>query len=1308
MLMSRKTTHLFVLLVITLFISLIFVPAAWAQLTVNGMTKGSVKSSINDSVRLFAENGTGSYSWSKEGGGSLSCTDNECYFNYTTPTTNTDCKNNAKVCVMDSKGQKVCITIAVNTYYGTKWPRAYWVYSYGSCGQVSGTDSCHANSNRDAYNCNMEYVDTTYTSGCEFPYHTANYSISFSACCEKCWLCDQTYNRYVPGIPIDIRSPEQKADGCCPAAVFNSGDPGANDTGDNCSNSADTGSSGNFKSGNLHHSQNVGILTLSYNSIDTINGVLGKKWTHQYNQSLTSMSSGAILTLKTEDGNVIDFTMTSGVYYPTNISGDTSRIVKNADNTYTRTTKHNMTYRYNPSGQLTSVADRNGNTTTLAYSGSALALITDPNGRTWTITTTSGVITGVTDALSRTYTLSYDVSDVSNKLLTSVTPPIGNAWTYTYDSEGRMLTKTDPAGFTITYVYTSDGKIQSSTDPENKTRSMSYTSSTQTTFTEKDGSAWNYTYDPVYAVKTAKADPLGNTTTYTYDDKRNLTGITYPDSTYTGYTYDANGNMLTMTDQMGHTTIYTYNSLNLVATMIDPRGFKTIYGYDTSGNLTSVTFPADAQNQGPTTYYTYYPQGNIHTITDTRGKPTSFEYDAQNNLTAIVDAYDKRTTFTYDAVGNRLTALDRLGRLTRYFYNELNQMTKVTDPGLHDTYFTYDYKGNILTATDARSRTTGYTYNHRGNLTRITDALSNQTNMTYGPTGCSSGCGGADKITALTDALSHTTSYTYDAAGRLTQETDPLSGTTTYTYDGNGRMLTKTKPDNRTITYTYDNDGRMLTRVYPGGATDTFTYDENGNILTAANAVITYSYGYDAANRMTGATAITGGNTRAITYAYDNAGNRTSMLTPDNVTTSYVYDDAGRLTSITNNTGAYAFAYDFGGRRTTLTYPGGATATYTYDANSNLLNVLHARSGATLLQPAYTYDQVNNRITRTDTLPTSSGNNLQENMTYDNANEQLNINTATYTYDANGNRASKTEGTTVTTYTYDDENRLIQVSANGATIATYAYDPFGRRIQKNVDGTITQYLYDNASIILEYNAANQITARYTHGPGIDEPLALQLSSGTYYYHADGLGSIGAMTNTSGAVVQTYIYDDFGIIKQQTGSIIQPYTYTAREYDAETGLYYYRARYYDAKAGRFITRDPISFAGGDVNLYAYVGNNPVNRVDPEGLRNIPGVIFGASRRVVGLSPGAIIMGNFFGSSLNLGENSSLTSVYLSANKNRYQEWDENFFYDKLTGATIKVLQDDKVRICIQGSGGCYEMNADEYLDAVKNKNPCPVK
>jgi RHS repeat-associated protein len=157
----------------------------------------------------------------------------------------------------------------------------------------------------------------------------------------------------------------------------------------------------------------------------------------------------------------------------------------------------------------------------------------------------------------------------------------------------------------------------------------------------------------------------------------------------------------------------------------------------------------------------------------------------------------------------------------------------------------------------------------------------------------------------------------------------------------------------------------------------------------------------------------------------------------------------------------------------------------------------------------------------------------------------------------------------------------------------------GRRIAKSFGDVVNWYVYDGNAIIAAYNSSGTVTARYAHGLNIDEPLAVQRRSVTSYYHADGLGSIVALTNAAGSIVQTYSYDSFGNITP-SGGINQPFTYTAREYDYETGLYYYRARYYDPKAGRFITKDPISFAGGDVNLYGYVRNNPINRLDPLGL------------------------------------------------------------------------------------------------------------
>jgi RHS repeat-associated protein len=208
-----------------------------------------------------------------------------------------------------------------------------------------------------------------------------------------------------------------------------------------------------------------------------------------------------------------------------------------------------------------------------------------------------------------------------------------------------------------------------------------------------------------------------------------------------------------------------------------------------------------------------------------------------------------------------------------------------------------------------------------------------------------------------------------------------------------------------------------------------------------------------------------------------------------------------------------------------------------------------------------------------------------------------------FNYDPVGNRLSsqgQAPGSGMSTeYVYDFENRLIEVNYTG-TVAQYKYDPFGRRIEKNVNGTITRYVYDGPHIVTEYDGSWNIKAQYVSTLDIDDPLAVTQGENTYYYHKDGLGSVVSLTDSAGKVVKTYTYKSFGEIHSETGSLVQPFTFTGREYDPESGLYFYRARYYDYRAGRFLTKDPIGFAGGDVNLYRYVLNNPIKWVDPFGL------------------------------------------------------------------------------------------------------------
>ncbi len=716
------------------------------------------------------------------------------------------------------------------------------------------------------------------------------------------------------------------------------------------------------------------------------------------------------------------------------------------------------------------------------------------------------------------------------------------------------------------------------------------------------------------------ADANGNVLTHTDDLGR-----------VTTYTYDANDNVASISRQLDAntpvTTSYTYNSFGEVLTMTDPLGNVTTNAYDANGNLTSVTSPAPIAS---VTQFAYDSKGELTQITDPLGRPTTLTYTPAGLIATITDAQRDTTAYQYDTRGNRTAVIDPINGAshpTTFAYDVMNRLTAIAYPDGSSVGFGYDSRGRRTSATDQNQKTTTYTYDDADRLVSVTDAANHLTQYAYDTEG---------NLTSITDSNNHTTYFGYNARGWVTQTTFPSTLFESYGYDADGNLTSKTDRKNQTIQYVYDALNRLTSKAYPDSTSANYVYDLVGKIQQVTDPTGTYAFAYDNMGRLIGTStqySFLPGHNFQNSYTYDAASNRTSLTAPDGSTNTYVYDTLNRLWTLTNSlTGQFGFGYDALSRRTQLTRPNGVNTNYNYDSVSHLLSVLHQTGSTTLDGASYTYDYAGNRTSKTnylngttwnygydsiyELLQVTHGGSTKESFSYDavgnrlsslsvpsysynSSNELTATSNGSYTYDANGNTLSDPSGKS---YSWDFENRLVSAVVPGTGSVAFKYDPWGRRIYKFSPSFTGIFVYDRDNLIETVNSSGTLLASYTQGQNIDEPLAELRSGGTSFYEADGLGSITSLSTSSGTVANTYSYDSLGNLSNFTGTLRNPFQYTARESDPESGLYYYRARYYDPTIGRFISGDPKRFRA-DVNFYRYVSDNPTNLVDPWGLEPI---------------------------------------------------------------------------------------------------------
>ena len=916
-------------------------------------------------------------------------------------------------------------------------------------------------------------------------------------------------------------------------------------------------------------------IALTYHSFDARRGPFGRGWTVTYDQRVIETTNGVQVSAVCAGPTGFRNTYArnaDGSYTPPPYVHDL--LTKNSDGSFVLRDKNGGIRNFSANGRLASIVDRNGNALALTYDSTNFpTMITDAGGRTVTLTKGGdGRVAILTDPANRQFKFSYD----SNGDLIKIADPLGNTTTLQYNVNGYLTSLADPKGNTLlTASYNSDNTV-ASYKQRGETWTVAYDSSNQkTSETDSSYNTWVHYYNSSGSI-TKNTDPLGNSESFVYDANFNVVQYTDKNGNATKTTFDASANPLTLQDALGNTVSITYDPVfNLPLTVKDRLGNTTIFTYDSKGNLTKVTDPL--------------------------GNATAYQYDPKGQLTSITDAAGNTSTLAYDAYGN---------------------VVKRTDPLGHASTAAFDILGGITSAADANGKTTQFTYDGDHRVIKTVDSAGGQTLYQFDASG---------DLTSLMIPGGAATTFQYDNLNRFTMSTNPLGNTTQYTYDAKDNVASKTDAGGNTLYYFYDALSRLSSKL--GGNGGNYTYDKAGNLTRLANAGAGLTYVYDALNRVVQAkTDASSQPATAITYTYDANGHRTTMVDPAGGTTTYGYDAAGHLISVHDpSSQTWTFAFDKISRRIGLTGPAGINNTYAWDA-TNHLTALNDQATAGSLSFSYTYDPVGNVTSRTD----AAGNNVYtydslnrltgathpagqsvESYSYDpvgnrtasslsatyttDAANRLNADaTFNYTYSASGNLTKKTERATgnVTSYSYNGDNQLTAISTPKFDSYYYNYDGLGRRIQKTINGATTQYVYDGPNIIAEYGNTGSVSATYVHGPGIDELLSVKRSGTTSYFQTDALGTVIQTVSSSG-VNSSYKYDSYGRILSQTGTPQAAYAFTGREYDSESGLYYYTARYYDSGIGRFLSEDPIGFAGGR-NVYMYVNGNPTSLVDPLGL------------------------------------------------------------------------------------------------------------
>lgn len=821
--------------------------------------------------------------------------------------------------------------------------------------------------------------------------------------------------------------------------------------------------------------------------------------------------------------------------------------------------------------------------------------------------------------------------------------------TFAYNTYGQLIQKSLPDGSNVKITPASNGEISLIYDayvnnynylhktsynwhPDYNLPTIVKDSNLRSTY-------FDYGVNGRLEKKRVYAGGVNRITLYHYNSQGWLQSIDGPRTDVndiTTYSYYVNGDLHTITNALGHvTTFNSYDSHGRATSISDPNGVITLLEYDPRGQLKQL------QSANQTYTFGYDKQGNL--ITSNDGNQTlTYGYDNDNRLTSITDANGNSQNFTLDNYGNivniniKNSALDVLYTANQTF-DLLNRVTSSSDSLNQTTQFGYDVMGNKTGATNPLQHSTSSVMDSVARLTKVIDAKAGEVSLTYDH---------LDNVTSVTDQNGNVTNYTYTGFGDLTKIVSVDSGTTRFTHDLAGNVLTKTDARGIKETSVYDALNRVVSRTYLSQTDNIlFTYDETGTdrhgigrLTSVSTSDYNIAYAYTAGGLLKSETkSVTqnGQSYQHITgYEYAN-GLLTKLIYPSGTEIEYGYD-LGRVSSVALN------SYDSAGAMSTtalasnvsylpfgpissLSYGNGKVMSQSYNDSYVLTN----KSVSGVFDKNYTLNAINNITTvatqgeatpsvygydELSRLTTATGDFGDLAYEYDGIGNRTKKTTAgisdayqyatnklvsaagkSFTYDANGNATQM--GADI--FEYNSRNRLSKAILSAGTYE-YGYDFSGRRIKKSNGSAHRFYHYDqNGLLLAEENAGGTNVVEYIYLNG--KRLALNSDGQLYYLHTNHLDAPIAMSDSSSNLVWKASYSPFGIttIIQNDIPLNLSAKFPGQYSNEEMGLFYNYFRDYDPEIGRYIQSDPIGLDDG-VNTYAYVGSNPINNFDSDGL------------------------------------------------------------------------------------------------------------